>query len=396
MSHANPAAGRELYRSLRMLVPILLLAACARTSRGPFPPFTRIRIPDSTTLNDPARKLSDLITPVRFIPLERNEIANIGNIDKLLIIDGCFYVLDRSSANCIFRFGPDGRFLGTIGRRSAYKKPNDISYNAADHEVNILDGGNRKLLRYSLSGVYEGDILLDFFSANYERYNEHAAFIGGRYEEDLVLTNNSGEKLSSFFPANNLNTFRLLDPFTKVNDSVLYFREYLNDTVYRVSGDQVYPAYYIDYGNKRYIVQAADTQRQAGPRVTTPPADRMAWINFFLESPGNVYFTFQYQGNTHYAVYRKADSSVVCFSKALRNDLTFDKVPPLPIAAQRDTFYAVIQPYSLIKSLRDAWPARNKMDSGTANNFQLISDLARNMTELSNPLIMAFTFKNNH
>ena len=373
---------------------IFLYSSCRRISSINPPHLVRISIADSNLIRDSSSKLSDFINPIRFISLERNEVANIGNIDKLLVIHDSIYVLDKSSAKSVFAFAPNGKFLGTIGNRTEYINPNDISYNYSQNEIQILDGGDKKVLRYSPSGAYLGYISLDFLSANYETYNAYAAFIGGHDEEDLVLTDSAGRKIRSLFPFNKVNNVRLMDPFTKVNDSTVYFREYLTDTIYKLTGDNALPAYYVDFGLKKFLIIHIDTATKIAPKVVIPPANYMSQINFFLEGLKNIYFTFQYNGEPQFVIYNKASHSTICYPRYLKNDITFDDLLPFPIASSRDTFYAIIQPYSLLKSLETNKQNLRMMDFDTQKRYMAIQELSKGLTELSNPIIMAFTFKN--
>ncbi|TDX00495.1 6-bladed beta-propeller [Dinghuibacter silviterrae] len=372
------------------LMLIFVLLGCKGNKNHVPSPMVILHVTDSSTSWQSSDRLSDLITPIRFVPLERSEVANIGNVDKLLAIDDKFYILDKSSAKCVFIFSSDGKYLGTIGSPTSYKLPNDITYDAANRELWVLDGGNRKILRYSLEGNYHGDILLDFYCENFEFHGTGVGFIGGRQEDDLLLADTTGKKLTSDFPMNAINCLRLVDPLVKSDDTTAFFREYLNDTIYRIKDDWVYPAFYVDFGTHKFI--PPKTTAPPGLHVLIPPASSMGQINHFLVSPSFVTFSFQYQGKALYAIYDRASKKLKTYSRSANNDLTFDKYPPYSIAARRDTFYALVQPYSLIPSLKN-WSLDNAgLDSSEKLNLSRMIGISNGMTELSNPVIMAFTF----
>ena len=121
----------------------------------------------------------------------------------------------------------------------------------------------------------------------------------------------------------------------------------------------------------------------------------MANIIFYLETQAFIYFTFQYHSTTHYACFNKKHNTLLVFTNNITNDVTFDEFLPMTITADKDEFIGLIQPFSLLRSLEPIASnlAPKKMDSATRTNFIRIKTLANNMTKLSNPVLVTFTFK---
>lgn len=350
--------------------------------------------------NKKATKLSDLMAEYKLIELERTDKANIGNIDKIIEYENKFYILDKSSAKCVFVFNIDGRFLFRIGNKNQFENPDDLLINKKKQEVNILDGGGKKIARYDLEGKYLGEISLNFLSKNFELCNDWLAFIGGGQEDNLIVTNPKGKRENSFFPLDQQNKFRLIDPFTNVGDTLLYYKEYLNDTLYRVKKNFVYPSIIIDFGKKTFTKKAFDSINSIIKikgdiqKPVVPPDNYMSQIIFFLENKSFIYFTFQYQGQTNYVIYSKSSKKIKIFSNGIINDIMFDEYPPLTIATHQEEFIATVQPYSLLKSIEAIKKEdKERMDSTAKERFNNIKQLIKNMNELSNPILMIFKFK---
>lgn len=119
----------------------------------------------------------------------------------------------------------------------------------------------------------------------------------------------------------------------------------------------------------------------------------MAQINHFLEGPSYLSFTFQYDGRAYYGSFDRQARKFRAYNNSVVNDITFDRYPPMTIAARNDTFYAVVQPYSLVPSLKQ-WTAGkgSSLDSAANERLQHIVSVSKGLTELSNPIIMLFTF----
>ena len=80
----------------------------------------------------------------------------VGNVDNILILDTCIVVNDRNQAKQIFVFKMDGTFSHYIGKNGRgpgeYLQATDIAYH--NGYLVVLDMLSRKLIRYSLGGVF--------------------------------------------------------------------------------------------------------------------------------------------------------------------------------------------------------------------------------------------------
>ncbi|MBU3041640.1 6-bladed beta-propeller [Bacteroides fragilis] len=64
-------------------------------------------------------KLSTIIDSIYYLPLETDDRYLIGNIDKLIVTDVFFYVIDKDINPSIFCFNKKGEFIRKIGNRGA-------------------------------------------------------------------------------------------------------------------------------------------------------------------------------------------------------------------------------------------------------------------------------------
>lgn len=65
--------------------------------------------------------LSDIADEITFVPLENTGESMLGSIDKLMIDDGRYVIVDKEAAAAVFVFDSKGRFLHKIGRKGKSK-----------------------------------------------------------------------------------------------------------------------------------------------------------------------------------------------------------------------------------------------------------------------------------
>lgn len=94
---------------------------------------------------------------VEYIPLETNDEALIGSIDDVKVIDGLFFLLDKSVAKALFIYNEDGSFINkivAIGQGpDEVNRINDFTINRERKELLISDLGKRRIFIYDFDGT---------------------------------------------------------------------------------------------------------------------------------------------------------------------------------------------------------------------------------------------------
>jgi hypothetical protein len=62
-------------------------------------------------------KFSGIIRDYKFIPLETSENVIIGHIDKIILHNNQYYILDSRRARSIFVFSSSGKFLWKLSKQ---------------------------------------------------------------------------------------------------------------------------------------------------------------------------------------------------------------------------------------------------------------------------------------
>lgn len=106
--------------------------------------------------------LSDIADRVSFIPLATNDSCRIGSVDKLIVTDKYFVVVDKSLAASVFVFDKSGRFINRIGDRGHSKKEylrlEDVVIDG--NNAYVLDTKGKKIINYDIGWQLSGELSL--------------------------------------------------------------------------------------------------------------------------------------------------------------------------------------------------------------------------------------------
>jgi len=348
-------------------------------------------------------KMSDFINTFRLVKLETTQQSLIGGFKKIIEYKGRIYIHDRFSAKTVFVFNSNGEFLfkvGTLGKGPGeYPYPGDFTINKVAGEVYILTHG--KIIHYNLEGKFQKETPLNFPALKIEYTGpDFNAFIGGGQEDKLIICDDHGRKITSYFPFDKINRMSLWNPLQSFRDSIFLFRSFLNDTIYRLEKDFIYPYRIIDFGNKafsaRHIKQLSEMQKD---NIIKAPYlyDYMTRITSYYESNKFIYFTLWYKDILHLVYYSKVTKNKIVYPrKNFNNDITFTNTSPLIYSVNDEgEFIYLIQPYEIIDQLNEIKLSSNynQWDEVKKNRFQQMLDFTEVLDETSNPILMIAKFK---
>ena len=203
------------------------------------------------------------IESVSFIPLKMPENDLIGNIKKILFINDTIVILDRVREAVLF-FDEKGNFLSKISRKGRgpgeYHSISNISITAPD-TLNVLDLLMRSVKQYSFSGDFLGEKKLDKWGypsgylkrGAYEYFAVYSAYLAE--EKDLYYLNIHGEngEKTGYFPFMETVLSSSDKPtYFFTNGEAWYYRQFFDDTIYRLEGDKLIAAYRFDFGENAY------------------------------------------------------------------------------------------------------------------------------------------------
>lgn len=179
--------------------------------------------------------ISDLYTEFEFISLETNTNSIFGEINKLVVHDKKYFILDKMRTKKILVFNEDGTFIHTIGKigngPGEYINIEDFTIDHEKEQLVVLTYPST-IIKYNYDGDFIDKIKLTSKSVfwNIESYkngyvcstNQQSA-IGDNlihfYDKEFTLNNSLIDPLSFQIP---LPPF-ISNPIQKANNNLYYF-----------------------------------------------------------------------------------------------------------------------------------------------------------------------------
>lgn len=257
---------------------------------------------------------SDLIDTVYYIFPETNDFSRIGTYDKVQLTDDKIFIVDRTYTKSVFCFDHFGNFIFKVsnagGGPEEYTELRDFTVNLESNSIDILDFGSRSILKFSIdSGKFIERINIggfnEFFQAfenmngkYFVAHDNNCGLFGDCYNltvrnEDLNFT------IGDLPVKKNIEKLKIRNSkiFSR-NDSILFYKETLNDTIYNLSSGflDFYGSIYIDFGS----IKINDDIKYSGVFNSLPDIgaycveNKKTWglEDFRISSNGIVFFTF--------------------------------------------------------------------------------------------------------
>ena len=101
--------------------------------------------------------LSELTDSIVFVPLETNETSQFGNMDKLIIDEERFIIVDKDVSSAVYVFDSEGHFCNKIGSkgRAGNEYVNLTDATVGNGNVYIYDAYSKKIVCYAMDGTYK-------------------------------------------------------------------------------------------------------------------------------------------------------------------------------------------------------------------------------------------------
>ena len=237
---------------VKMILLILVVLPSCKSGSASKVDFTRISVSELNILSDDP--FSNHISIDQYIRLETKKESLVGLIVKAEITDSQVLILSQDPGNQfnLLAFSTNGKFIRKFSNQG--KGPgevNDLSgycVNDFARQIYLLDRGN-KVIRYD----FDGNLLSEFKCPD-GAYSiicldqEHLAFASsGQFL--VYITDQKGREIQHFQNFDPVFATPTFSPLFKNGSEVLY-KQYLNDTIYKLKSDDRLARYLIDYGKK--------------------------------------------------------------------------------------------------------------------------------------------------
>ena len=198
---------------------------------------------------------------VLVVPLETKDDCLIGEITDLIYQNHKIYVADNLG-KAVYVFDEKGRLLSklrTVG--SGPEEYLDIAaFTVYDSQLLIYDKLKRKIFFYSEEGrfLYEKDVSkvwcmeMACLGDNLYLFNDNSRAGIGYFHLFKLNPKENHDEVEAFLPFEDPDIITwAIDRYSGVNGDEALFTVWPCDVLYRVKGDEAYPAYKVDFGDKR-------------------------------------------------------------------------------------------------------------------------------------------------
>ncbi|MDO5572067.1 MAG: 6-bladed beta-propeller, partial [Bacteroidales bacterium] len=204
--------------------------------------------------------LDTVFSSYKFIPLQTTEKSIIGRIEKILVCDDCFCILDRDNSN-VFLFEKDGRFRCRLGEKGhgpgEHLDAWNVAYDKDNKEIVLLDLTGRKLMHYNLKGKLQRvESLFYLYTALEYQKDKMIIYTGTAYNafsdildlNQLIIADRNqnpkacGYKTSEFMR----REFFYASILKKCGDEIIY-DDMLSDTLWCISNFEKYPLAVVNF-----------------------------------------------------------------------------------------------------------------------------------------------------
>jgi hypothetical protein len=353
--------------------------------------------------------LCEIIEYTRIIPLETNEECLIGNINRLKIFEGNFYILDYDHSKSIFVFNADGKFKFKISNTGKgpgeYIIPRDFAIDTIRRELIILDQMQRKLLTYNL----EGDFIeersmpfnvggsLDIIDSEYYIFDIDGAYNEKKYGEELqkklLITKSNNEFLFMHLLSAEWQRETIKQEY-KIFSGIqeIIYTPTLVDTIFSIRENIVTPKYFIDFG--RYKVNQEEYADLPSGRIAGAMymSDNAYNIGNYSESKDYVFFSFIYKHfqQLNHVYFSKKEKTVRYFNE-LSSDCLLDLGIKFPRATMTgNEFIFVVEPHVVLSKLKELEISNPDIYNTLVNR---LDGTYENLKENDNPVIVVHSIK---
>lgn len=377
--------------------------------------------------------LSDIAKDIRYVALETNDTALVGNINSVFYENGLIYIVHSSTA--ISLFDDKGKFIRTIDRsgRGPEEYPSlqvldmlEIDKNNGNLIVQSMDS---KLNEYTKTGDFVRKIQPPDIESSPDTYNKALKIKDNQYiftlrpgddsTANCAVVYDSLYNILKMVPASSFKN----DDFTRVNFSNSMFTFMKIETDYRVSRfeDKVriisnYPGFILSL-DKNLALDTAFTINYGPYKVTmsnkeemfSPTAKIISWIGSLKESKDYIYLWLNLRALSHepeeqiyndpsgkeirrifgitYGLFNKNTSEVTLMNQPVKGKKGF-----MEDFENGPTFWP--KTISSQEYLVAAYTAVEFMDFAENNNCsEKIKELAAGLNENDNPVVALVKLK---
>jgi hypothetical protein len=383
---------------IKTFVVILILILTAFDSGKPRSSLITVDIEKVVKQSVSNIYMSALFSNINYIELQTGNDILIGNNPEISVVEN--FIIVKDGDNCFLFNKADGAFIRTIGAKG--RGPNEFQssrggfVNPFNKKIYLL-GWKGSLLEYDFEGKFHREISIPGYvdnftspsvSINYTYFDNNviAYFINLVGTEDkllMVFTMDSEivkvHNNTNIIPGKPFSIRTGESHFYHFNDQLL-FKEIYNDTVYRVTNNQLFPHKVLHTG--KFLLPYES--KWAG--IRSDLSEYISLYNLF-ETTSHLFFRFSYNNNSFLGCFDKTTEklSISDWDSGIMDDIQ-NFLPFIPLKAVND---------DEVMGYTDAWKVEQWFKDNPEKAAQLPPNIKKlgKLTESDNPIVMIARMK---
>lgn len=340
--------------------------------------------------------LDSIIKDMHLIPLKCNGQVTLKEIDKIIVYESKFYILDRFQGQGVFVFDSAGNFLlrvGSIGKmKGQYMYPLDILIDSSKKELMILNSDFGAINVYDVNtGNFRYSLNNPNSASRFSKITGGEWWLsGGDSKFNLTLTSSKLSKEIEFLPKKNGMPKMAYESFLHIGDSLNLFVCNYTDTVYRFIGNKVYPYVWLNFGDSGVTYEQAKSIKKFED-ITKKFPEKKIFYRYYFQNNTHIYFTYIKDRKLNGVIYdinKKTSIAFPCES-VTDNSLFNNNFPVIVSTDNNGNFIAISDSYLLNIALKEGKKSTELLSNKRILDTLKINDIAN----CSNPVLFIFKFK---
>ena len=281
-------------------------------------------------------KLSTQFDSITFVKLSNEKNALIGNINKIVIRDSCFYILDRYKTKSIKKFTFEGNYIATIGilgpGPKEYIEPTD--FNVCENEIVVYDQFKSDFKYYDLDGNFKFAKQLPFLFLKFSKISpNHYIFHSLDSDNDHLATivNYSIFESDSTFKLRNRGFYRMKNKYENFisennffpQDEKVWYHPPFNDTIYSICSDNSFQTEYVMDFQGRKLPEVFLLKENYRERQKVIDTDNYVFFpGDYVPTKDYLYFNFSIEHVMYQGLYSRQTKECV-IGNGFYNDINY-------------------------------------------------------------------------
>lgn len=346
---------------------------------------------------------SEVFDSISFLKLEKKKESLLGEIDKIIIKNDTFFLLDRYKAKSLKLFDKSGKFLNNIGKigPGPQEQQEITDFFVTDDKIIIYDQFKSRMFSYSHDGHFLNSkktpfIFNSFYILSDNEYIIHCLDSDNYHIPDML--GYSIFKTDSNFVIHNKGAYRAKDVYVSIlaknnlfsTENNLYYHEPLNDTIFSINrkGNLFYD-YIVNFGKyklpKEYWLEENHREFSKAWRSK----EYAIFFGEIVPTPNYLYFNFTMKESLYHAIWSHKTGAISVGKNTIDDMYYFFPLSDNILTCSGDVLIGSIETHYLVEKFQ-AFPKQEWLEATKDSTFVNFLD---DLDYEDNPVLVFYHLK---